>query len=327
MEPTVPPIHPPPGTGPYGLAVRRESVRRSWLVVPSLDAALVAQARASGADVIVLDLEDGVHDRRKAAARAQIPEAIASMSGVGAEVFVRPDIELLYADLEAAIRPGLTGLVLPKVRTAEQVREAEEIVEELEARRGLPAATELHLALETARGNFDAVDIIGASGRVRSISLGRADLVMDLREDPAGELHLMPYLMERLITIARVTGVEPVGAWWRAGARGTVAGPEATLEAARRGRAHGFRGALCARPAQVAPLNAGFTPSASEVGRARELIGAFEAARAEGTPWGMLDGQIVDWARAQTAAKLIARAERCAERDLAKSEARRQSSG
>ena len=55
-------IHPAPGGGPYGVQVTREPVRRSWLVVSSIDDEQVAQAWTSGADVIVLDLEDSVHD-------------------------------------------------------------------------------------------------------------------------------------------------------------------------------------------------------------------------------------------------------------------------
>ena len=91
-------------------------------------------------------------------------------------------------------------------------------------------------------GNWHAEDLILASDRVKSISLGRADLVMDLREEPSGDLHLLPYLMQRLIIIANATGVEPVGAWWRATSRGLVASYDNTLEAAVKGRLAGFRG-------------------------------------------------------------------------------------
>ena len=54
---------------------------------------------------------------------------------------------------------------------------------------------------------------------------------MDLRGEPSGELHMMPYLIHRLVTVARAAGVEPMGAWWRADSRGTVASPEATFQA------------------------------------------------------------------------------------------------
>jgi citrate lyase beta subunit len=98
---------------------------------------------------------------------------------------------------------------------------------------------------------------------VRALTLGRADLVMDLRAEPSHEIHLMPYLMQRLIIIARAAGVAPIGAWWRAPDRGLLATPENTYEAAQRGRAIGFKGAMCLRANQVEPLNRAFARDAS----------------------------------------------------------------
>ena len=105
---------------------------------------------------------------------------------------------------------------------------------------------------------------------MRSVSLGRADLTMDLREEPSGELHLLPYLNQRLIIVANACGVRPIGAWWRATSRGLAATPEETLRAAVDGRRAGFRGALCIRADQARALNEGFTPTAGEVAQATE---------------------------------------------------------
>ena len=311
-------IHPAPGGGPYGVQVTREPVRRSWLVVSSIDDGQVAQAWTSAADVIVLDLEDSIHDSKKPLGRERIPEAVPTAAKGGAEVFIRPDIEMLYADLEASILPGVTGVVLPKVSSADQVREADQVIVEMEQRRGMPGVIELHLSLETGPGGYYAVDIAKSSSRVRSIGTGRADLVMDLRGEPSGDLHLMPYLVERMVLTARVAGVEPFGAYWRANSRGTVASPEATLQAAIEGRARGFKGALCARTNQVEPLNTGFTPQTEEVDRAMRLVESFEQARAQGIAAGLHDREPVDAARAQAARQVIDFAELCALRDRAK---------
>ena len=259
------------------------TVRRSWLIVPTHNAKALSEAAGSRADVVVLDLQDTVHERRKHEARANVRDVIGTMCDAGAEVFVRSDIELMYADLDASVWRGLSGVVLPGVTNVEQVREADEILSKFEAERGVvkpppvgqvreaddprgpEQALEIHLSLDTGPGNWHAEELIRASDRVKSISLGRADLVMDLREDPAGDLHLLPYLMQRLIIIANATGVEPVGAWWRATSRGLVASYDDTLEAAWTGRLAGFRGALCMRANQVEALNKGFTPSESEI--------------------------------------------------------------
>lgn len=265
-----------------------EVVRRSWLLIPATRADLIDAAWQFNADVVVLDLEDTVHDRRKPVARAAIEAAISKVRRGGAEVFVRCDIELLYADLAASVWHGIQGIMLPKVESKEQVAEAEALLAEFEAERGvrksqlagvvdesdnprgIDDAIELHLGFETARGNHDAVDLIAASRRVRSVSLGRADLVMDLRPEPSGDLHFMTYLMQRLVIVAGASGVTPIGAWWRGNSRGLRASATDTRTAAELGVAAGFKGAICVEPDQVESLNAGFTPGPAAVNEARE---------------------------------------------------------
>lgn len=261
-------------------------VQRSWLIAPTNDDARLAAAADSGADVVVLDLQDTVHETRKHEARARVKEAIGQMRARGSEVYARCDPELLYADFAASVWRGLHGVVLPGLTTADQVREADRLLGEFEAARGVvrpppmddileaddprgpEQALEIHLCLDTGRANWDAEDLITASDRVHSVSLGRADLTMDLREEPSGDLHLLPYLNQRLVIVANACGVRPVGAWWRATSRGLAATPEGTLRAAVDGRRAGFRGALCMRADQARALNEGFTPTADEIAQA-----------------------------------------------------------
>ncbi len=310
-----------------------DQIRRSWLIVPAHDEARRAEAAQSGADVIVLDLQDMVHETKKHEARARLRDAIPQMCEQGAEVFVRCDVELLYADLHAAVWKGLSGVMLPGVTSVDQVREADDLIGALQDERGVvkpppvgdvleaddPVSPqqllELHLCLDTGRGNWDAVPLIQASARVKSISLGRADLVMDLREEPTGELHLMPYLMQRLIIVANTTGVQPIGAWWRGTSRGLVASAEDTLAAARTGRWAGFKGGICMRANQVAALNHGFTPSADETTRAQSAIAAFSEARDRGASSAMAGGERIDASRVAIAADCIALAAACEKRE------------
>jgi citrate lyase subunit beta/citryl-CoA lyase len=263
--------------------VTAQLVRRSWLIIPADQTELVEKADTFDADVVVFDLEDLVHEGRKHAARANVKDGIERARRGGAEVFVRCDLELLYADLAASVWRGLQGIILPKVVSVDQVREAEDLLAHFEAERGVMQAglvhevnefdeprsiansLEIHLALENARGNDAAMELLESSGRVRSASLGRADLVMDLRGEPGGELHLLPFLMQRLIIVANASGVCPIGAWWQASSRGLRASAEDTLLSARSGRLAGFKGAWCVLPEQVAALNRGFTPTHQEV--------------------------------------------------------------
>lgn len=240
-----------------------DAKRRSWLMVPLSRPAAVDAALVSAADVIVLDLVELLAADDKHAAREQAPAVITRAAAGGAAVFAMIDPRLLYADLHACVWPGLGGVVISRLETTAQVNEAVALIEQLEAERGLlPGTVEIVGALETAPGNHAAYELAIASPRVRALTLGRADLIMDLRPEPSGEIHLMPYLMQRLILIAGAAGVTPLGAWWRAPDRGLLATRENTLQAARRGRAIGFKGSLCLRPEQAEALNLGFAGAA-----------------------------------------------------------------
>ena len=299
------------------------AVRRSWLLTPVSHPDRVSNAPSAGADVIVLDLAEFVAEPDKPAARESLRDCLAPARSTGAEVFVQIDPELMLADLTAAVWPGLDGIVVTRAETAEQVAAIDAIISELESRRGLaPGSVELVLCLETARGNHNGFEVATASSRTWGLSLGRADLVMDLRPEPSGETHLMQYLMQRLVTLASATGTVPLGAWWRFPDRGLLATPENTLAAAQRGRAIGFRGSFCVLDNQVRPLNAGFTPSESEVAAAHALCEAYASATASGTCATVsLDERVLTPDIVAQAANAIALADACSTRDRFKSAA------
>ena len=229
---------------------------RSWLLAPLSQPQRIDALAASGADVLVLDLVELVPEERKHAAREEARQAIATAGAAGARVFAMIDPVLAYADLHACVWPGLAGIVVSRAESAAQMGEIDALVSELEAVRGLAhGSVALAAALETGRGNQDAYAIAAASPRIVALTLGRADLIMDLRPEPDGEIHLMPYLMQRLVIVAGALGKIALGAWWRAPDRGLLASARNTERAAARGRAMGFRGSFCLRPEQVEPLN------------------------------------------------------------------------
>jgi citrate lyase subunit beta / citryl-CoA lyase len=233
-----------------------EAARRSWLLAPMSKPDSIEQAVRSGADVVVLDLVELVAEEDKHSARSNVHAAIKTVRTGGAEAFVMIDPELMYADLHACVWPGLGGVIVSRAESGKQVADVAALLTQLEGERGvLPNALKIVAALETAPGNSAAYEIATASPRVWGVTLGRADLIMDLRPEPSGEIHLMPYLMQRLIIVAGAAKVTPIGAWWRSPDRGLLATPENTYQAAHRGRAIGFRGALCLRGNQVDSLN------------------------------------------------------------------------
>ena len=154
-----------------------------------------------------------VHDTKKLA-RAHVRETMPRCAQ-GAEVFVRADIELLYADLHASVWRGLSGVMLPGVTSVAQVPGSRQPPRTLQAERGVVrpppvgeildgrssqpgASLELHLCFDTGRGNWDAVQLIQAM-RASSRSAWGAPTRDGPAREPSGDLHLMPYLMQRLI--------------------------------------------------------------------------------------------------------------------------------
>ena len=229
--------------------------------------------------MVVLDLAEFVAEQDKPSAREGIAAALDVVKAGGADVFVQIDPELMLADLRAAIWPGIAGVVISRLESATQIVAADTLIGQLESQRGLlPGSIEVVASLETARGNHDGFQIATASSRICALTLGRADLVMDLRPEPSGEIHLM----QRLITLSAATGTAALGGWWRAPDRGLLATPANTLAAAQRGRAIGFSGSLCVLDNQVAPLNEGFTPTATELAEANALQQAYADATASG---------------------------------------------
>ncbi len=308
-------------SGPSPGVSGNAAVRRSWLLVPLSDTTAVEQAWSSGADVILLDLAELVAEVEKPAGRERARHAVETVSRGGAEVFLLADRELLYADLKASVCRGLAGVVL-RLESAEETTEADCLLSQMEEERGLlPGTLQMVPALETTRGNFNAMEIALASPRIWGLTLGRADLEMDLRPEPSGELHMMPYLMQRLVTVANAAGAVPLGAWWRAPARGLLAAPEDTLDAARRGRTIGFKGSMCLRNNQVEALNLGYAPDPEEVREAEALVDAWEQAERAGKAVAGLDGRTVDLPTMKAARALTARARACAARDEAKAQA------
>ena len=210
-------------------------------------------------DVIVVDLVELTPERARMEALGRAEAAVKVAASSGGEVFAQVDRDNLAVDLEAVVWPGVSGVVVPRLETRQQVRDCHDCLTELESRRGISSnSLQIVASLDTAVGNQRAMELVTASCRVWGVTLGMADLEMDLRPVPDGEIHLMPYLMQRLIIVAGAASVTPLGAWWRRPARGQSAGPEDTYQAAVRGKVLGFKGSFCTLGPQVEALNRGF---------------------------------------------------------------------
>lgn len=300
-----------------------DKIRRSWLLLPMSKPERIVAANQAAADVVVLDLVEFVAESDKPAAREVVAENLNAVKAGGAEVFVQIEPELMLADLRAAVWPGLAGVVVSRAESAEQITRIDATITALEGERGLlPGSVEIVPSLETAPGNHNGFEIAAASPRISALTLGRADLIMDLRPEPSGEIHLMQYLMQRLVTIARAAGKNPLGAWWRHPDRGLLATPDNTLAAAQRGRAIGFKGSFCVLGNQVVPLNEGFTPTHAEVESARSIQQTYSDATESGTIAALShDGRILTADIARQYASVVALSDAIATRETFKAAA------
>ena len=291
-------------------------VRRSWLVIPGCERTPLDYVRKYLPDVLVLDLEYTVPPKRKKEARAALGNTVRGLAQYPSEIFVRVDWKTRWCDVKAAMYPGLRGIVLPGPELEKDVTEIDEFIGACEQERGVvPGTVELALILESARGFQNALSLAKASPRITALGVGRVDLTMNLEPDPEGDFHIYPYLMSRVLTIARASGKQPLGAHWRQGSRGGVDSPEHTLEAARGARRMGFSGCLCAKPEQVAPASGGFTPTKDEVNKLTQILEKFEKAQNTGQTYADIGGCLYDAAKAQACRFLLTFARDCAKKD------------
>ena len=292
--------------------VNDNPVWRSLLYVPVNVDRYVDKAHTRGADGVILDVEDSVTYAEKEHARTLIQDAAVKVARNGADVLVRinRELELAVRDIEAAISPRITALKLPKVQSADHVKLIAELVDSLEAKRGMRVgSTRLIPMVETADAFFSMDAIAKASPRVATVLLGGEDFALDCGFEPDPEVYLYP--KQQSLPAARAAGLTPMGLI------GTVADfsdADAYRAVVKHSAKFGFEGASCIHPANVAVLNEGFSPKPEAVAYARRVIEGDKAAAAEGRGSWSLDGKMIDIPVVIRAERLIARADRIAAR-------------
>ena len=281
---------------------------RSMLFVPVTRDKFVASAHTRGADAIILDLEDSVAESEKARARTLVPEAAKAVSRSGADVLVRINRpwHQAFRDIEAIIGPQVMALMCPKVESPEHLGVIAELLDTLEAERGLSRGhTRLVALVETADAYFRLREIARATPRLDALSLGAEDFATSVGMEPIGETLQAP--KQTMIIAARAAGILPLGFM------GTVADfddLEAFRATIRRSRKFGFVGASCIHPSQVPILNEEFGWSDAEVDRARRMVATYDAAKAKGLGAVTFEGKMIDVPVVERAQALIRQAER-----------------
>lgn len=269
-----------------------ESLFRSYLYVPGTDERRIGKALEGEADAVVIDLEDAVAPDRKADARRLAAEVVASP--LAKPVFVRINSlasGLAVDDVTALDGPGLSGVRVPKVESADQAREVARWLA------GRPQPVVIVPLIESALGVERAAEIAAADG-VAALAMGEADLRADLGVTVDEGLL---YARSRCVTAARAAG-----RWAVQSVFADLRDTEGLAASTRRGRQTGFTGRSAIHPSQVTVINEVLTPTDDEVHRAEEVMDAFERGRREGSGAAVTaDGRFVDEAVVRAARSVL----------------------
>ncbi|NPC55602.1 HpcH/HpaI aldolase/citrate lyase family protein [Caenimonas soli] len=251
---------------------------RTYLFVPGTRPERFGKALASGADAVILDLEDAVAADDKAAARQMIANWFMGASPADrSRIVVRiNDAESTWFadDLRALREAGASSVLLPKAESAQQIAET---------KAALRNASVLAL-IESARGVVQ-VDTVAAAGASRLV-FGTLDFALDLDIDMTSDASGLAYAASRIALASRVAGLPtPV-----AGITPQFDDPVRLLADLAVARGQGFGAKLCIHPCQVEPIHAALRPSAEALDWARRVI----AADAASPGAARLDGRMVD---------------------------------
>ncbi|WP_066480506.1 MULTISPECIES: HpcH/HpaI aldolase/citrate lyase family protein [unclassified Sphingomonas] len=281
---------------------------RSLLFAPGDSERKIARAGTSGADLILIDLEDSVVEANKPAARAAVAEHLRAGPRPQPQwVRINPlDGPHALADLAAVVAARPDGIMLPKATRADADR-LHHYLTALEAAAGLPPGgiAVIAIATETAPALFGLGDYAGTP-RLAALTWGAEDSATALgatgNRDETGEYDF-PYQLFRALCLAgaAAAGVAPIET-----IHADFRDLDGLARVAARARRAGFRGMMAIHPDQVPVINAAFSPSPAEIEQAQRIVAAFAAAPGAGTIG--IDGAMFDLPHLKRAQAVLAMA-------------------
>lgn len=282
------------------------TVFRSFLFAPGSHPRRVEKAFTVGADAVILDLEDAVAVSEKIATRPVVSAALRKTRGCLGYVRVNATTtEWGFGDIHAVVHPGLDGIILPKVESADELKAVDWMLTNLERERGLPlGGIDLIPIVETAQGLTQLEAIARAGTRARRIAFGAGDMTLDLGMTWTREETELLSIRIEFVVKSRAAGIEPpLDTVWT-----DLRDPGGFKQSVELVRGLGFQGKMCIHPDQIPVANAAFAPTAEQVEQARQFVAAFEAAEAQGLASIQHEGKFIDYPIVHAARKLLDRA-------------------
>lgn len=287
---------------------------RTALFAPGIKDKVMAKALESGADAVILDLEDSVPLASKAEARVLVAKVIdgvaAAAKNGGPAIYVRVNgaqTGLLADDLLAVVRPGLNAILLPKVESIDEVESTAAAMGRSETMHGMkPGSVEIILQIESALGVHRCYDLIKASKRVGGTCIGVArdgDLQTDLGCSWSIEGTELLYARSKVLLETRAAGAEicPID-----GVFSDLADEAGLLQDSRLSARLGYIGRTVIHPKQIAAVKQAYAIPEAEVVYYNKVVVEFDAALKTGAAAIVIEGKLVDYAMYQRAKRVLA---------------------
>lgn len=289
--------------------VEMKGIYRTLLFMPAIKKKWLEQSNQHMADAIIFDLEDSVPIDLKEEARNNVKSVLASMK-CEKEIWLRINKHLtgyVHEDLRLATHTGVSGVVLPKVASVEDVLQVHQQLLLLEQAQGLaPQTIAILPMLETAKALWFAYDIamIERVTGIIGISSKNGDVERSLGTQWTPEGTESIYLKSRTVMAARAAGKTPIGGLWQ-----DVHNLTDLKKAAQQNRQLGYDGELVLHPSNVEVVNAIYAPTEEEIRYYEGLIEAFTKAEKQGVSAVMYEGDHIDYAHVAMAKERLAYAQ------------------
>ena len=291
---------------------------RTTLSVPGHRSNMHAKAAQSAADVVMLDLEDSVPIEAKEAARTTVATALREIDWGRRLMAVRINAlqtpfayrDLLHVAESAA--PRIDTIVIPKVYSAADVHFVSRMLDGIELAEGIDTPIGIEASIESAAGLTQISKIAAASGRLKTLVFGIADYSADVGarlvsisghgedEDQLYPGHRWHFAMSRIVMAAKAAGLLAIDAPY-----GNFKDTQGLARSASMACALGFDGKWAIHPTQLDTINQIFSPSPADVGRARRVLEAHDAARKAGHGAAALEGRMIDQATVRLARRTV----------------------
>ena len=258
--------------------------RRSFIFTPGLRPDMFPKALASGADIVCVELEDGIAPKDKAEARQkalalfEVPQADDGVERIVRINSMRERFGIEDVNAVLANKTPPPALMMPKVRTPDEVVMLDQLLTEASH------ATRLHVIIETNEGLEAAFEIAKCSSRIDAMFFGGVDMAAELRCKNTFES--MIYARSRVVHASAAAGLDVIDVPFL-----DLEDPEGMRVEAEKVRDLGFSGKGSIHPKQIAALNEVFTPTQAQIARARRIISEFEKAD---TGLVVIDGKLIE---------------------------------